>query len=293
MFFASYTFDELLIRISRVLKNADESSPRNKKTKELLNVNLELKFPCRCILVNRVRKQNHIYIEKEIEWYLSGEKSTKNIKDHASLWEKVADENGDANSAYGWQIFSQIIGENDLTQIKYVLNALKEDKLTRTAIINIHQNIHKYNTKDIPCTLTLQFLIRHDNLYCIVNMRSTDLIYGLCNDIPFFSFLMEYLRHKLLNDFSNLKLGSLFLNSGSLHVYEKHFKLLDQLSDIDDEESYLSNCLFKTFKRSSFIKSLEEKKILTCCSELHVLEKSNIQNNFYILNEDPNIYPVI
>jgi len=60
-------------------------------------------------------------------------------------------------------------------------------------------------------------------------MRSNDLIFGLGNDFPFFSYLQIRLLKELNEDGLKLKLGYNIHTVGSLHVYEKHFPMIDNI----------------------------------------------------------------
>ena len=224
--------DELLYNICCELKNAPEYSPRGQKTKEIINAHLELEDPYARLITNPARKFSNKYVAAEILWYLSGERSIEGIKDYASMWEKVANVDGTANSAYGHQIFKMELPNYYGSQYSWVVESLMQDKDSRQALININLPEHKdITTKDFTCTETIQYLIRDDKLYCINNMRSNDGIYGTGNDIPFFTFLQEMLLEDLKTLYSDLKMGSYYHNAGSLHIYEKHYNMLDNIID--------------------------------------------------------------
>ena len=69
-----------------------------------------------------------------------------------------------------------------------------------------------------------------------VHMRSQDAIYGLGNDIPAFSFVQEMLFTYLKDVYPGLVLGKYYHAVDSLHVYEKHFGLLDKIVNDDEYE---------------------------------------------------------
>ncbi|KKK81244.1 hypothetical protein LCGC14_2815440 [marine sediment metagenome] len=114
----------------------------------------------------------------------------------------------------------------------WVLDSLIKDKDSRQALINFNQPKHKYNgVKDFPCTLSIQYLIRDNQLISITNMRSNDLVYGLGNDFPFFSYLHQRLHKQLKEVYPELGLGKIIHTAGSLHTYEKHYKMMDNIID--------------------------------------------------------------
>ena len=70
---------------------------------------------------------------------------------------------------------------------------------------------------DVPCTCTLQFLVREDRLHLVTNMRSNDIILGLTHDVFCFTMLQEILARQL-----GFGLGSYSHIVGSLHLYDKN-----------------------------------------------------------------------
>ncbi|MFZ0898125.1 MAG: hypothetical protein WAN21_02375 [Candidatus Sulfotelmatobacter sp.] len=69
-----------------------------------------------------------------------------------------------------------------------------------------------------------------------VHMRSQDAIYGMTNDAPAFSFIHEMLHVKLRDTcYPDLQMGGYHHTADSFHVYERHFKMLDELCKDDGE----------------------------------------------------------
>ena len=78
---------------------------------------------------------------------------------------------------------------------------------------------HIHSTKDIPCTISFQFLSGGgDILHMIANMRSSDLYWGWTYDLTQFAMLHATFAHTL--KFMNP--GSLFLQLGSQHLYQRN-----------------------------------------------------------------------
>ena len=106
-------------------------------TKALFNVGFYITEPTHCVISNVERKWNLEYAEAEWQWYLSGDRNiTKLGKIYGKIppiWIKMADENGNVLSNYGWQWKRQ-------GQIQNVINKLKTDKNTRQAAISIYDN---------------------------------------------------------------------------------------------------------------------------------------------------------
>ena len=91
-------------------------------TKCVFNIGFEMENPMDNTIKAKWRKWNKDYAEREWKWYLSGNKSAKEIAKHAKIWYKCMDDNGDVNSNYGvhWKTNGQL---------DYVIDLLKEDDL--------------------------------------------------------------------------------------------------------------------------------------------------------------------
>ena len=222
--------DEVFYKICKKLKVAKEYFPRGQKTKELIQETIVIENPADCVVKNPARKLSLDYLKKEMEWYLSGNKNIKEIGKTAEIWNKIANKDGTVNSNYGEIVFKQKLESFNGSQWDWVVSSLLKDSDSRQAVINFNQTKHKQDgVKDFVCTLSIQYLIRENKLISICNMRSNDIIYGFCNDLPFFSYLQKRLLNELNKEGLNLKLGKMYYTVGSLHVYEKHFKMINNI----------------------------------------------------------------
>jgi thymidylate synthase len=68
---------------------------------------------------------------------------------------------------------------------------------------------------DVPCTVSIQFLVRNGQLDLITHMRSNDLYFGFPYDVFLFTFWHEMMSLDL-----GLPLGRYHHFVGSLHIYE-------------------------------------------------------------------------
>jgi thymidylate synthase len=214
--------------IDRIYNNYEyKCSPRGQETREVLNVSFELADPRNRLPYIPERKFSLTYNTAEILWYLLGERSTAWIAYYGSAWSDISDDGTTANSAYGARIFRthERVAGGRFTQWDYIISELKRDRDSRRAVVHIRvPNDSIDAVKDVPCTLSLQFLIRDDALHLIVDMRSNDIIYGLGNDLPAFTFMQELMAFEL-----GVKVGRYMHNSHSLHVYEKHYGMCERI----------------------------------------------------------------
>lgn len=176
------------------------------------------------------RKLNLNYIKNEFLWYLRGDKYDTSIGEKAKLWQSLVNADGSINSNYGQYLFGQ------QNQFDNVVRTLTEDRDSRRASAVILNRDHlTMQTKDVPCTYSLNFRIREGKLNMSVHMRSQDAIFGMGNDAPCFSFIHEMVLAALRSNYEHedLELGTYKHTADSLHVYERHFEMLDKLVDGD------------------------------------------------------------
>ena len=203
-------------------------SPRQLDIIEVENFSCTL-WPYERFASFKSRKLSIDYIKKEFLWYLRGDKYDLSICEHAKIWNDIKNEDGSINSNYGQYIFGE------LNQFNNVVKTLLDDGDSRRAVITILNSGHLFSdTKDVPCTAYINFRIRDNYLNMSVHMRSQDAVFGFGNDIPTFSFIHEMLFHILKQSFTNLQMGSYYHSADSMHVYERHFKLLDNIVNGDE-----------------------------------------------------------
>jgi thymidylate synthase len=70
--------------------------------------------------------------------------------------------------------------------------------------------------KDIPCTLSVQFVLRQERLYAITTMRSNDLWLGFPYDVFCFSTLQRLFAYTL-----GVDVADYVHNVGSMHLYTR------------------------------------------------------------------------
>lgn len=173
-----------------------------------------IRFPYR-------RKLSLNYAKAELEWYWSGNNSCKAIGEHASMWLRLSDDGKTSNSAYGY-ILEKKYG---FDQIQQIVELLKRDPESRRAVLNISDpTIDRINTKDMQCTIAIQFLLRNNKLNISVYMRSNDVYFGLPYDYVYFISLQDYIARQL-----HCEIGTYTHHAGSMHMYKKDLEKFDNL----------------------------------------------------------------
>ena len=244
------------------------TSPRNLKTRELFDVKLIITNPYDRLLTIPERKMDLFYYVGELCFYLSGSNELNFINKYSKFWNKISDDGKTVNSAYGKKIFAP--DNFKKSQFNYCLHELGRDINSRKAVITLRDSVDAKNSKDNICTLNLQFIIRDNKLHLINNMRSNDIIYGLTYDVMFFTFLQEMLYIYLKNGYNDLEMGSYIHNVTSLHVYERHFNMLQQIisSSLD-----FYNCNHKMMPKLNTADLHCQYKLLSFESDLRTANK--------------------
>ena len=204
---------------------ATKSSKGDSRAIELLNQSITIDDVCQINIYNPMRKFNVRYALLEFMWYLSQDQNVRNIGKAASTWQDIASVNGNVHSNYGGCLHRGW---------DRVANELLRFPESRRAVIALNQPDVDYGMKDVPCTMFVQFFIRHEKLNMIWNMRSSDFVFGFCNDVAVGMLFLQMMYNELKRHGEccgmfferDLELGSFTYNATSLHCYEPHWTLL-------------------------------------------------------------------
>lgn len=200
--------------LHRIEESGDEAGPRNMRTKEILfnDITFDMNSP---ICYHQDRRLNYAFSAAEALFIANGDNRVANLTQYNKNMAQFSDDGLIFNGAYGPPFNFQL---------EYAVNKLVHDIESRQAVIQIWKP-NPVRSRDIMCTLSLQFLVRKGALHTKVTMRSSDAWLGIPYD--FFNFTIMSLRVlTLLNDarFSRklplVGLGTMNWSAGSSHMYE-------------------------------------------------------------------------
>ena len=220
MIFASDTadglFDLLLDELLYFPTNDDVVSH------EIINANIMLTDPTRNTMCDCKRKMPIRYAIGELLWYNSRNTSWKSIEPFSKFWKNISDDGTNVNSNYGYCIKDKF----GFDQWECAKKILKNDVNSRQAVIHIKEARDTVNnpTKDLNCTIALQFLLRDNKLDLITTMRSNDIWLGLPYDLFNFTCMQIQMAMEL-----GVDVGTYYHNAGSLHLYKKDFEKLEAM----------------------------------------------------------------
>jgi thymidylate synthase len=213
MHLSAGTLDDLLLK---TFKKISQDGGRVKASKgwntELFGVLLELENPV--ARLSRTETKGTVFsCLGETPWYLKRTNELSFIEYYISEYKKFSDDKKTIHGAYGPRIFNMRGGVDQMHSVTKLLRKKSSSRQAVIQIFNAEDLLKDY--KDIPCTCTLQFIIRKNCLHAITYMRSNDAFLGLPHDIFAFTFLQEILARTL-----GVKLGTYRHAVGSLHIYD-------------------------------------------------------------------------
>lgn len=209
------TLDDLLrSSCQAMLEQGTPIQPTRGEATEVIGACLELTNP-RARLSRTESRRRAVSAVAELCWYLRGTNDVQPIAFYISKYQAEAEDDGTVHGGYGPRLF----GSESGARFAAVLDLLRTNPESRRAVVQIfdHQDIAGERRRDVPCTCTLQFLLRGDLLNLVVNMRSNDVYLGLPHDVFTFTMLQELAARTL-----DVELGRYVHTVGSLHLYEPH-----------------------------------------------------------------------
>jgi thymidylate synthase len=206
------SLDDLLGELfAELVQSPNVILPTKGEATELRAVTLQLMNPL--ARLSRTQTRGKLFSGLgELCWYLSGSANVDAIAYYISRYREFAVGN-EVPSAYG----PRLRHYDGFDQLLNVVTSIKGNPWTRKAVIQIfdHSDLALALT-EVPCTCTLQFLLRDGSLELIVYMRSNDAYLGLPHDIFAFTMIQE-LAARLLG----VTVGVYTHIVGSMHLYAK------------------------------------------------------------------------
>ncbi len=221
-----------------ILNDCEEIQPihtaggAGRKSKEILGHRsiVSMTYP---VVTCRGRNINYRFMCAEACMLLSGSDKVADIAPYCKMISHYSDDGVTFFGAYGPMIQGQL---------QYVANKLMEDPNTRQAVLTIWKP-NPPLSKDIPCTLSLQFIIRKNRLHVFANMRSNDIWLGWPYDVFNFSMVGASMalwlrRYSNKHQLAGLELGNLYMYAGSLHLYDSHYGAAGKVSSENGYQPY-------------------------------------------------------
>ena len=221
-FHSGKTLDDVMRWVfERILVEGQQICPTKGPARELSGVLLEVTNPLARISRTETRGRPFSCLG-ELLWYLAKTNDSEFISYYITQYDSYA-EDGEIFGGYGPRLFNR----NGVDQIANVTNLLRCKPDSRRAVVQIFEaDDLVYPHQDIPCTCTLQFMLRRGQLHMLTYMRSNDAFIGMPHDIFCFTMLQELVARTL-----SVSLGSYKHMVGSLHLYDDKISEARQFLD--------------------------------------------------------------
>lgn len=214
MYFAANSLDDLLFKVyKQILRHGTSIKPSKGPAREVSGVLLKLSAPR--VRLSRSESRGILFsCLGELMWILAGSNRLDFIQHYIPGYEEFSDDKTTIYGAYGPRLF----GECPNDQVSRVIQLLNKKQDSRQAVLQLFDRTDTLEPHlDIPCTCTLQFLVRGGRLHMLTSMRSNDAWLGLPHDVFTFTMLQELVARSL-----GLELGEYKHAIGSLHLYDEH-----------------------------------------------------------------------
>jgi len=284
-----HNFDVIFYKLLRSINEKPQytCSPRGSLIKENLAVTLILDNPRARRLTSQKRLTNYGFGVGEFLWYWQGKQDLATMVYYNKRMKDFSDDGKTLNSAYGHRIKKATFEQDkgfptfpNASQWEACIETLCNDPDSRRALLLINwpgDNVHAAYTgsKDVPCTLSLQFFIRDGKLDLHGHMRSNDVMWGLTYDLFSFTLFQECMLNELkcIDKFKNLELGKYYHTAGSIHLYEQHF---EQAREIVKEYQETWNDLKYSCNDGDLMDPVSMQDIESLCVDEHRLRTLDV-----------------
>ena len=210
--FTGKTVDDVIRSVvDEITASGSRISPTKGEADEITGILLEISEPR--ARLSRTETRGRIFSALgELCWYLAGSNRVDFISYYVRAYEELA-EAGEIFGGYG----PRLLNWKGVNQVSKIIEILSTKPDSRKAVIQLFDAADLLvEHKDVPCTCTLQFLLRQGKLQLLVNMRSNDVHWGLPHDVFCFTMLQEIVARSV-----SAELGIYKHTVGSLHLYTK------------------------------------------------------------------------
>lgn len=183
------------------------------------------KYPQERVLFDAQRDCNPFLHLFESIWMLGGRNDVEFLTTFTKQFQEYSDDGKTLHGAYGHRWKYHFAKD----QLQRIIFELYSNPQSRRVVLSmwdpyIDPDVADLGGKDVPCNTHIYFNVRpNGELDMTVCCRSNDMIWGAYGaNAVHMSFLHEYVARA-----SGHPVGTYFQVSNDLHVYEKHFPLLE------------------------------------------------------------------
>lgn len=197
--------------MANIINDGARVEPRGLPCLEVLHGNpyqIDMKSP---VIAAPLRKLSYQFMAAEALWIATGDNALAPLVKHAPHYARFSDDGLTLAGAYGPPF---------VAQLPWLVDKLVEDRDTRQASLTLWNRCPP-PSRDIPCTMAMNFSIRGDELHLHAFMRSSDAWLGLPYDTFSFSAMaaVTACRYNTMPGVRPVSLGLLTISMASSHLY--------------------------------------------------------------------------
>jgi thymidylate synthase len=181
--------------------------------------------PVERMLFDPLRDANPFFHIFEAVWMLAGRNDVKWISQFNSHIAEFSDDGHTFHGTYGFR-WREHFG---VDQIKMAVKELRRDKNSRRVVLGMWDPTADAGKiaagRDVPCNVSLFFLIRNGALDMTVACRSNDIVWGCYGaNAVHMSMLQEFIANAV-----GVPVGIYYQISNDWHIYDHHWSLMGRL----------------------------------------------------------------
>lgn len=189
-------------------------------TLELAPFHFRVRDPMRCLIDCRPRQPNMAYVVGQWIWVMAGSDELDRISYYNSRGRAFSDDGRRLPGAFGMRM-----RRSGGDQLERALDLLRRDPTSRRAIIMIAEpGDGRPPTRDWPCAVSFQLMVRDGALEAFTTMRSQSALMVLPYDAALFMTLHVWAAAVL-----GLPCGPHNWTASSFHVYADELELAEQV----------------------------------------------------------------
>ena len=172
----------------------------------------------------------------ETMWILAGRNDVEWLANYLPQAPRFSDDGKTWRGGYGPRLRKFAGIDDNIDQLKHIIDLLREDPTTRRAVFAIYDPaVDSAPGKDIPCNNWVHFLARDGKLHAHVAIRSNDAMWGWSGINSFEWSILN----QVVAAYAGLHPGTITYDISSLHLYERHYdkaqRIVDQTLLADNE----------------------------------------------------------
>jgi len=182
---------------------------------------MEVRCPHERVLFHAERNANPFFHLVEGLWMIAGRNDTEFVRQFNQNMMTYSDDGLTFNAAYGHR-WRRHFGYDQVERVCSQLQKNPDDRRCVLAMWDGYSDLEG-TSKDYPCNMSIICRVAEGELDFIITNRSNDLVFGLCGaNAVHMTMLQEYMAARI-----GVPVGRWYHMSANLHIYERHFHLLE------------------------------------------------------------------